>query len=69
MDRDELLRLYDAGDTHGLLCAAMRLHADGKFGEAWSGGLACFSLGAGREHEQIIVPRGRPSAPSPSLPE
>jgi hypothetical protein len=67
VDTNELARLLEAGDTHGLVVAAVRLHAATKFGDEWGGALVCVSLGVGREHEQIVIPRAaRPSALAPS---
>lgn len=65
MNADELARLLAAGDTHGLVMAAVRLHAGAKFGEEWDGGLVCISLGVGQEPEQLVIPR-RPRPVSPS---
>lgn len=62
MSGEELVRLLESGDTHGLLVAAVRHHAGEKFGEEWRGGVVFISRPAGEDHEQIVVTR-RPAVP------
>lgn len=62
MTLDELTAMFDGGDTHGLLVAAARHHAEAKFGDDWRGGVVFISRTPGEDHEQIVITR-RPATP------
>lgn len=65
MSETELARLLAAGDTHGLVVAAVRLHADRSY-PGWRCASGIIDVSPGLPHAVILVlptPAASPPAP------